>query len=88
MLDIKQKLLADGLSTDSEENLEKIFNYFETEFSDETNERVCQMNKSRLCIILFVSFFFRNEYDDNICRFLVCSICTYMYMFSVYETIV
>jgi hypothetical protein len=41
MLYIKQKLLADGLSTDSEENLEKIFNYFETEFSDETNERVC-----------------------------------------------
>jgi hypothetical protein len=41
MLDLKQKLFTDDLSPNSEENLEKIFNDFETEFSKLSDEHVC-----------------------------------------------
>ncbi len=43
VLDIKRKLLDEGVSKMSEDNLEKLFNYFEIEFQkicDETTERV------------------------------------------------
>ncbi|CAF4344468.1 unnamed protein product, partial [Rotaria sordida] len=44
VLDIKRNLLNSDLSKISEDNLEKLFNYFEIEFQkicDPTNEHVC-----------------------------------------------
>jgi hypothetical protein len=58
VLDIKRTILEDDLSKMSEENLEKVFDYFEVEFAklrDETNERVCLIEE--ISIIQYFCFF-------------------------------